>query len=124
MRARFARAGKNLRGARHFASAECAGVRGAAVSTLRARFLEAEIVTGVRIGITKAADTPWRYGLKGSKFLSKPFNDPHEAAREIDRRREQNKRRPASAIGRNAKAGIPVASQAMPARTEIAIAMP
>jgi DNA-3-methyladenine glycosylase len=30
-------------------------------------------VTGVRIGITKAADKPWRYGLKGSKFLSKPF---------------------------------------------------
>ena len=34
---------------------------------------EPEIVTGVRIGITKAADLPWRYGLKGSKFLSKPF---------------------------------------------------
>lgn len=32
-----------------------------------------EIVTGVRIGITKAADLPWRYGLKGSKFVSKPF---------------------------------------------------
>ena len=32
-----------------------------------------EIVAGVRIGITKAVDLPWRYGLKGSKFLSKPF---------------------------------------------------
>jgi DNA-3-methyladenine glycosylase len=32
-----------------------------------------DVVTGVRIGITKAADLPWRYGLKGSKFLSKPF---------------------------------------------------
>jgi DNA-3-methyladenine glycosylase len=32
-----------------------------------------EVVTGERIGITKAADLPWRYGLKGSKFLSKPF---------------------------------------------------
>ena len=34
---------------------------------------EPEIVTGVRIGITKAADLPWRYGLAGSKFVSKPF---------------------------------------------------
>ncbi len=32
-----------------------------------------EIARGVRIGITKAADLPWRYGLKGSPFLSKPF---------------------------------------------------
>ncbi|HEY0219169.1 MAG TPA: DNA-3-methyladenine glycosylase [Afipia sp.] len=31
------------------------------------------IVTGVRIGITKAADKPWRYGLRDSKFVSKPF---------------------------------------------------
>jgi DNA-3-methyladenine glycosylase len=40
---------------------------------LRARVGEPEIVTGPRIGITKAADVPWRYGLKGSRFLSKPF---------------------------------------------------
>jgi DNA-3-methyladenine glycosylase len=32
-----------------------------------------EVVTGPRIGLTKAVDTPWRYGLKGSRFLSKPF---------------------------------------------------
>jgi DNA-3-methyladenine glycosylase len=32
-----------------------------------------EVVVGPRIGITKAADRPWRYGVRGSKFLSKPF---------------------------------------------------
>ena len=34
---------------------------------------EVTIVVGPRIGITKAIDLPWRYGLQGSRFLSKPF---------------------------------------------------
>ncbi|MGH6683346.1 MAG: DNA-3-methyladenine glycosylase [Pseudolabrys sp.] len=40
---------------------------------LRARDTNVAIVRGVRIGITKAIEKPWRFGLKGSRFLSKPF---------------------------------------------------
>ena len=40
---------------------------------LFARTGHLKIVAGPRIGITKAAEKPWRYGLGGSSFLSKPF---------------------------------------------------
>jgi len=40
---------------------------------LHARKGKVDVVSGIRIGLTKAVDLPWRYGLKGSKFLSKPF---------------------------------------------------
>src|SRR3982074_914146 len=40
---------------------------------LHARIGKVEVATGVRIGLTKAVELPWRYGVKGSRALSKPF---------------------------------------------------
>jgi DNA-3-methyladenine glycosylase len=40
---------------------------------LYARKGNVDVVSDIRIGLTKAVDLPWRYGLKGSKFVSKPF---------------------------------------------------
>ena len=46
-----------------------------------------EVVSGGRIGLTKAVEKPWRYGEKDSRFLSKPFSEPGTKSRRMTKRR-------------------------------------
>ena len=43
---------------------------------LRPRAALLQITVGPRIGISVAIEHPWRYGLQGSPYLSKPFQRP------------------------------------------------
>jgi DNA-3-methyladenine glycosylase len=40
---------------------------------LVARRGQPDVVSGPRIGLTKAVEVPWRYGLAGSRFVSRRF---------------------------------------------------
>lgn len=45
----------------------------AAPFELHARSAKVALVTGPRIGISKAMEVPWRFGLAGSNYVSRPF---------------------------------------------------
>jgi DNA-3-methyladenine glycosylase len=52
---------------------------------LLARNEEVPIAVGPRVGITKAAEQPWRYGLAGSRFLSRSIRPAGPAGPERPR---------------------------------------
>jgi DNA-3-methyladenine glycosylase len=45
---------------------------------LHERAAPVEVVAGVRIGITRSVEQPWRYAAAGSRFLSRPLRPTAE----------------------------------------------